>query len=325
MKQPGYALIISRNGQTLYQQYEGYADIENNQIISRSTKFRLASLTKPFTAMLILKLIDDKLVKLDDTLNRFFPELPNWKYKVSVENLLNHTSGIKDYEKILAKNKYKKGSEPTNQEAISVISCFDKLIFKPSQMQVYSESGYVLLAEIIKRVGGSSYSKQLNTIIFQPMKMDNTLVYENSTAVFDNRAMGYRFAKGKYTIYDYNPLNYVIGNEGVYSSAQDLGKWTSAWFSEKIISSYLIDKSFSKTQLLSGTIADRGYSFILDKYGSDKIVYHGGSWVGFRCMLVLIPSQKLSGVFLSNSTDYDKETKRLIMLINNLSKFSNAI
>src|SRR5690606_15036155 len=133
MKKPGYALIVSKNAKTLFERYEGFADIDNSTKITPNTKFRIASLTKPFTVMLTLKLIEEKRIKLSDKLLIYFPLLPSWAKEVTIENLLNHTSGIPDYEKILDNKSYKSGQEPKNIDAISVLTGLNNLVFKPNQ------------------------------------------------------------------------------------------------------------------------------------------------------------------------------------------------
>ena len=266
MIKPGYSIIISQNGTVLYKRSRGYADIENDTKISSKTKFRLASLTKPFTIMLILYLIKMGKIKLLDPVAKYFPELPNWSNIVTIDNLLRHTSGIPDFEKVLQKRSFIKGQEPNNISALRVFTETKQLDFEPGTKQKYSESGYVLLALIIESTSGKQYAEYLYEAILQPLNMKDTLVFDKPNMKFTNRALGYASVGAKYNLFDYNPLNYIIGNEGIYSTPLDLCRFCNAWFTERILPFSLLDRIFLRTKLKNGSTVKRGYSFKIDSF-----------------------------------------------------------
>ena len=322
---PGYIVFLARNGKIISKESAGYSNIKRQIKISSNTQFRLASLTKPFTLMLILYLVKESKLKLNDTLTKYFPELPNWKNKITIENLLSHTSGLPDCEKVLNSQKLSRGKEPNNDSVLEILVNSPKLDFKPGQTQVYSESGYVLLALLIERITGNNYADSLKELILKPLSMKNTLVFDQPKKIIANRAYGYKFDKFLYREFDYDTLNFIVGNEGVYSSAHDLAKWSQAWFSGSIVPKSLIRMAIKPTKLNNGFITDRGYSFNLSIFGGEKIYYHTGSWVGFRLMMVLFPKKNIAGYILSNSTEYDKETKRVLPILNLLCKYSQPL
>ena len=291
-KKPCSAIIVTKNGKILYEKYIN---------CDMFTQFRVASLTKPFTAMAIMMLAQDNKLKLDDSLSKYL-NLPKWSKQISIRNLLNHTSGVPDYEQVLYKT-FK--SPPKMQDALDVIRSQQILLFKPGEKQQYSESGYVLLALVVQKLTGS-YASFLKERIFDTLKMRDTTLFDETNQKIRNRAYGYKK--------DYDLLNLIVGNEGIYSSARDLSKWSQVWYSKKLVNKDLLDQSLSSK-------FERGFSWKLNSIANKLIIYHGGSWVGFRSIMAIVPSQKLSIIFLSNNTEFDTESQRLFIIFNLLCKY----
>ena len=151
---------------------------------------------------------------------------------------------------------------------------------------------------MIEQVAQIPYKGFLEKIIFRPLKMTNTLVADKPTQRFKRRAIGYQRVNRNYSKFDYDPLNYIVGNEGIYSTANDLIKWSNALFSDRIVPQKL-----------------------LNKFRNEKIVYHSGSWVGFRLMMLLVPRHKIAIFFLANSTEYDDKTQRIIPILDLLCQY----
>lgn len=271
--------------------------------------------------MLILRLVSEGKIDLDSRINQFFPKLPDWSKKISVENLLNHTSGLPDYEEVLNKMSFPRRNEPTNDMVVKILTRKKKLGFEPGFVQQYSESGYVLLTILAERSTGKKYNDLLKEIIINPLKMTDTFLCDRYSIGSVNMAVGYKPRITKYQEFDYNPLNFIVGNEGIYSTAPDLAKWGASWFSNNILPKCLVNKAFAPAKLANGQLTDRGYSFSIGTFRGEKIIYHGGSWVGFRLMMVLIPKRKLSGFLLSNTIEYNNESKRILPIIDLLSKY----
>jgi len=303
LKQPGTALAVARNGEIIYSKYFR---------ARLDTQFRIASLTKPFTAMATMLLAQEKKLTFDAPLANFFDSLPAWSNTITIKNLLTHTSGISDYESILYKT-FKMNKPPQMQDALSVLSEQKFPLFKPGSRQQYSESGYVLLALIIEKLT-SSYSGYLNRKIFQPLGMKNTILYDITLPEIKNRAYGYRKTPTGYKLYDNDLLNFIVGNEGIYSTVEDMSRWSRAWYSNILVGPDLLSQALSVN-------FERGFSWKLNTLANSPIIYHGGSWVGFRCFMAIIPSKKLSTVFLSNSTDFDSESSRKSVVLGSLQKY----
>lgn len=289
---PCSAIVVTKNGKILYEKCIN---------CDMFTQFRVASLTKPFTAMAIMMLAQDNKLKLDDSLSKYL-NLPKWSKQISIRNLLSHTSGVPDYEQILYKT-FK--SPPKMQDALDAICKQRTLLFEPGTKQQYSESGYVLLALIIQKLSGS-YSNFLQERIFDPLKMSDTTLFDESKPKIKNRAYGYKK--------DYDLLNLIVGNEGIYSSARDLSKWSQAWYTQKLVNKDLLNQSLS-------SVFERGFSWKINSFSNKQIIYHGGSWVSFRCMMAIVPIQKLSIVYLANNTILDSESQRLFLMFNLLHRY----
>jgi len=162
---PGYALVGAKENKVFFSEYQGFANLKAKEEIGPNTQFRLASLTKPFTMMAILYLVNQGKINLVDPLSLFFPNFPRWAKDVKVSNLLSHTSGLPDYEEVLKKQNITKGNEPNNKSALEVISKFDSSLFRPGSKQLYSETGYVLLALLIEQVAQIPYKGFLERLI----------------------------------------------------------------------------------------------------------------------------------------------------------------
>ncbi len=188
-------ILVSVGGRKVYEKADGKADLEKNEDFTTSTPCYLASLSKQFTAMGIMMLEEKKLLDFNDPLSKYFPEFPSYAQTVTIQHLLNHTSGIIDYESL-----------GIDHPGLTNKDVFDKLIkqpslrFKPGDKYEYSNSGYVLLAMIVEKASGMSFSEFMEKNIFQPLNMINSFVYDRSTAKIKSRAKGY----GKfYDVSDY--------------------------------------------------------------------------------------------------------------------------
>lgn len=307
----GCVLAINDSG-IVYKNCVGYTQFETKTPLNDSSVFELASCSKQFTAFAILLLIEQGKLNYNDPLSKFIPELP---YKnITIEQLLNHTSGLPDYMEMLEKN-WDKKSIATNSD---VIQCFKKYKpkkeFKPGKRYEYSNTGYLMLSSVIERVSGSSYADFLQEFIFKPLGMKNSRVYttrRSKKEIIENYAYGYVFSKGlkKYMLPDslaeYDYVYYMDGITGdgmVNSTINDLVIWDNALREKKLLSAATIDKAFSKGKLKSGIEFEYGYGWeIQDEQGYEKIVYHSGSWPGYITYIMHFVDQKRTVIVLSNN------------------------
>lgn len=309
---PGYSFLLTKNNKVLVKGALGLANLKNKIKNTTKTNFRLCSLTKPFTAFAILLLVEKKYLSLENTLPKYFSDAPSFWKKITIKNLLTHTSGLPDYEIILAQGKKQNNNLYfDNNDALRVLFRLDKPLFLPGQKAKYSESGFVLLALIIEKISGKTYAEFLRNEIFLPLNMKSTFVLDKPDGIIPNRAIGYQKIKNEFRVFDEDPLNYVLGNEGIYSSVEDLWSWDKVWQQNNLISYQRIKKAMTPYMLTNGLKGKYGYSWLIGKYKNKKIVYHDGEWVGFRGIILKIPQEKITVVVLSNLAYWNTEEDRL--------------
>jgi len=319
--EPGFATVVLKNNQVVWQKCVGMSDIDKKIPITPITNFRLASLSKQFTAMAVMILAERKKLNPENKLTDFFSDYPAYGNKVTVRQLLTHTAGIPDHEKQLYQ-KIRPRGEPTMVDALEVLKNQPDPLFMPGNKYQYSDAGYVLLALIIEKVSGLSYRNFLKQNIFSPLGMTNSDVLDQTKPKINNRVLGYKNNDGKnFEVFDYDPLNYIVGDEGVYSSIEDMAKWSQTWEEEILVSQKCLAEAMTPAKLANGNFGKAGFSWLTGEFNGDKIVYQDGSWVGFRNIILKIPEQKLTVVILSNRTGLDTERQRISVAYSVAQKF----
>src|SRR5438552_3801260 len=194
---PGAAVLVRRGGRDLLVRGYGVRDLQSMAKIDAHTNFRLASCTKQFTAMAIMLLVHDGKLRYDESLNEVFPEFPAYGRTITIRHLLNHTSGLVDYEALMEQQEHSGGVRWSEQnqiqdaEVLALLERQSSTIFKPGTQWAYSNSGYVMLGLVVAKVSGKSFGGFLRERIFAPLKMDSTLAYEKNKNVVANRAYGH--------------------------------------------------------------------------------------------------------------------------------------
>lgn len=294
-------LMIAKKGKEIYEKSYGYSNTINNGKISSKSIFPIASLTKPFTALLVLKLIEENKISIDDTIGNFFENYPMGN-KITIKHLLTHTSGI--YE--ILRNPYYCEKLKTNEKfnSTEIISFFkDKpLDFEPGTKFSYSNSGYDLLGMIIEKVTGQSYENCLKKYILNPLKMTNTGCDYNQVKEGKNKVTGYSYLSNSKQIETnlWNP-NLLFSSGGLYSSISDLLKLYNGLKANKIIS--------KKTFGLATTpfLDSYGYGWFIDTIGNDKIINHGGNIEGFTSYFLMNEENDICIILLNNITSSSLE------------------
>ena len=312
--------MVIQNGKILLQKGYGYADITNEIPISPDTAFDLASVSKQFTAMAILILMERGKLNLDDSITKFIVGFPPYAKEITIRHLLNHTSGLPDYAQLFSKtglvsNDYPRSSkgpfggwEPTTRDTLKLLAQQEHLISKPGSVWSYSDSGYVVLAEIIERASGMKYGDFLKKNIFDPLGMKETVVYDERKPRIPNRAISYASWLVLYHEIDYTPLNFIYGDGNVNSTIRDLYRWDQALYTEKLIRHETMDQAFTPGTLSDHSAIPYGFGWRLDTYGSDKYLWHSGSWLGFGSMIARIPEQRFTVILLVNCSCLEVES-----------------
>lgn len=266
------SILIVQNNQVVIDTVFGYRDLNNRAVLTKETPFYIASLSKSITAIAIFLLVERGLISLDDKAAKYIDDLPAYAHNITIKQLLNHTSGIKDYESLLTQ----KGL--TNNDVIHWLHDQDGLTFEPETRFQYSNSGYILLATIIKNVTKMAYAQFLKENIFDPLRMIHTTVYEPNT-VIPNKAIGYDSNK---KVDDYSIL--TTGDGGIYSTANDLYKLDKALRSNEILSEKNTQLLYQTPMLKDGANSKYGSGWFIEKSDGVMIVQHTGGLAGFRSL-----------------------------------------
>ena len=302
---PGAAIMLIEDGTPINTYCTGYANLKTKELINSNTNFRLASLSKQFTAAAILILVQEGKLKLDNTLTSIFKKFPKYGEKITIRHLLTHTSGIIDYESLIP---VKAKKQLSDKDVLQMLSKIDSVYFLPGEQFKYSNSGYALLAMIIEEVSGQKYSSFLKSKIFTPLEMNSTIAYEKGKTIIKNRALGYSYNGTRYEKNDQSLTSAVLGDGGIYSNLEDLYKWDQALYSESLLKKSLLDSAFSKASLNSGQKINYGFGWEIDDTDGMKILQHTGSTVGFANKIVRIPEKNTSLIILTNKDDTDVDT-----------------
>jgi CubicO group peptidase (beta-lactamase class C family) len=286
------AALVAHDGRVLFSKGYGYANLEWNIANTPDTKFRLGSVTKQFTAASILLLEERGKLSVNDPVKKYVPDAPAAWDKITIRNLLTHTSGIpsftgfSDYQKL----------EPFPTTTAELVARFrDKpLDFQPGEKYSYSNSGFVLLGYIIERITGESYENFVTENLFQPLGMKDT-GYDSNTKIIPRRADGYSVNPNGYVHAGFIHMSVPHAAGALYSTTEDLLKWEQGLFGGKVLQPESLQKM--TTPFLSGY----AFGLMVDTSGGHKRISHGGGIEGFNTVLEYYPEDKLTIVVLENS------------------------
>lgn len=299
---PGASLLVIQDGQVLLQRAYGYANLEHGEKVAAATNFRLASVSKQFTATCILQLVDAGRLSLQTTLAEAFPGFPPYGADVTVAQLLTHTSGIPDYEDYVADTAM--NPQLKDSGVLAILERLDEGYFPPGTQFRYSNSAYALLALMVEKYSGLPYGTYLQAHIFEPLGMDATVAHESGKTEVAKRAFGYAQRQGRWERRDQSATSAVLGDGGIYSNVDDLCRWDQALYTGAVLPIPLIQQSFARYRLADGTTVDYGYGWHLKQdYAGREVVYHTGSSTSFRNIFYRIPDLRLSIIVLTNRNE----------------------
>ncbi|SFC82227.1 CubicO group peptidase, beta-lactamase class C family [Parapedobacter composti] len=303
---PGASLLVVQDGRVLLQRHYGYADLEHKQPVSATTNFRLASVSKQFTATCILQLVHQGKLAMGTTLAEAFPGFPAYGNTVTVKHLLTHTSGIPDYEDYVADTAF--NPQIKDQGVLDILMKLESGYFKPGTQFRYSNSGYALLALMVARYSGQPFAAYLQQHIFAPLGMTSTLAHEEGKTTVPVRAFGYSATDGRWVRRDQSSTSAVLGDGGIYSNVLDMLKWDQALYTGSVLPIHWIDESFAYHRLAGGGTVGYGYGWHLKQTkDGHKAVYHTGSSTSFRNIFYRIPSRRFSIILLTNRNEPREE------------------
>jgi len=294
---PGAALLVLKDGQPVVARGFGLANLEDSIAVTAQTNFRLASITKQFTAASILLLAEDGKLGLDDPVKRWLPSLPKAADAITLRQLLSHTSGLIDYEDVMPADV--KG-QLHDIDVLHILEGQDRTYFAPGSSYRYSNSGYSLLALIVGKASGQDFASFLRQRIFLPLGMKNTVALEEGRSSVVNRAYGYSETDGRWERTDQSSTSAVLGDGGIYSSIDDLARWDAALYDERLLKAASLKLAFSPaTRTDEPHVPYYGFGWRID----GDTLWHSGESIGFRNVILRFPKEKLTVLLLSNRND----------------------
>lgn len=297
-KAASYSVAVVKDSELVLARGYGFSDLENDVPATPETVYRLGSITKQFTSMAIMQLVEAGKVSLDDELSKFVPDFPTGEHKVTVHHLLNHTSGIQSYTsqpEFFAKMRL----DLSHNQLLDLFK--DKpFSFEPGTKWAYNNSGYYLLGMIIEKASGHAYEQYLVEHIFRPLDMSATH-YGHMRPLVRHRAMGYRSMLGQLVNDDPMSMNPPGAAGALVSNVLDLVKWHQALEDGKFLSSGSYEAMYRETKLADGATRPYGYGWGLGELSGHKKISHGGGINGFSTMIARYPNDRLAVIVLSNT------------------------
>jgi CubicO group peptidase (beta-lactamase class C family) len=307
---PGAAVLVIKDGKILFERGYGVADLRTQEKIGPRTNFRLASLTKQFTAMSILLLAHDGKLRLDEPLTEIFPDFPAYGKTITIRHLLNHTSGLLNYEDLMPAPEPGEMFQIKDAGVLAIMKRQTTMKFPPGTKWEYSNSGYAVLAMIVEKVSSEPFGQFLHERIFAPLRMNGTLAYEKGKNEVPHRAFGYSPVNGGWQETDQSPTSAVLGDGGIYTSLEGMAKWDAALREHSLLSESQFRAAVTPVKVpgVEGPDhepAEYGFGWFLDSYQGHSRMWHYGETVGFRTAIQRFGKDGLTVVVLSNRADAD--------------------
>ena len=298
---PGASLLVIRDGKPLIRRSYGYANLEDRIAATPATNYRLASVTKQFTAASILLLTQDGKLDLDDSLRKWLPTLPEVAEAMTIRHVLSHMSGLIDYEDVTPAAMT---AQLHDADVLKILETQNETYFSPGKGYRYSNSGYALLALIVGKASGKDFASFLKERIFTPLGMHDTIAYEQGLSTVNNRAYGYSEERGTWTRTDQSQTSAVLGDGGIYSSIDDLAKWDAALYDDRLLSAQSRDLAFTAATETDDPKVNYAMGWrVTDEKIGGRTLWHSGETIGFRNVLIRYPEQHFTVVLLTNRND----------------------
>lgn len=329
--EPGLAALVRKDGKTVFARGYGVRDLRSRARVDPATGFRLASVTKQFTAMAAMLLVRDGKLRYEDTLTDLLPAFPAYGKGITVRHLLTHTSGLPDYEDLMAAAE--KGRAPLwtrerqiqDDDVLALLRGETRGHFAPGTSWAYSNSGYVVLGLVVARVSGKPFGDVLRERIFEPLEMRHSLAYVKGRHEVDRRAFGHTRGDAGFREADQSPTSATLGDGGVYSSLEDLAKWDDALRVSTLLSAGAMRPALTPVRLDDGSEprwpaeaggdnlapgrpVSYGFGWFLDPWQGRARAWHHGSTSGFRAVIERFPDDRLTVVILANRDDLDLQS-----------------
>ena len=291
---PGASVIAIKDGKVLYKHAFGLADLDRHTRATTKTNYRLASVTKQFTAMSVMMLAERGEISFDQKLDTILAGLPPG---ITIRHLLNHTSGLADYEDGATTFQLK------DRDVLEILRKKDRADFEPGSKYAYSNSGYSMLALVVENLSGMTFADFLKKNIFDPLKMSATIAHQEGIDVVRDRAYGHSKDGEKFKRTDQSLTSAVLGDGGIYSSVEDLRKWDAALWANRLVSA----ETWKQAVTPGPNAGSYGFGWEIDSYKGRAVWRHGGSTIGFRTYIARFPKEHLTVIVLLNRADLNAQ------------------
>ena len=297
---PGASVVVIRRDRVVFTRGYGLADLEARTPAAPRTDYRLASLTKQFTATAGMILAEQGRLNYDDPVARFLPSLPAYARDVTIRNLLNHTGGLWDYEDFVPDSQT---YQVKDRDVLALFARADSLYFRPGSAYRYSNTGYAVLALVVEAVSGMPFARFLETRIFRPLGMSGSVAFEEGVSTAPNRAYGHSRDSTGWRRTDQSNTSAVLGDGGVYTSVEDMVKWSRALDRHRLVSAATQQLAWTDVTLADGRPSGYGFGWYVSRAEGHLTVWHTGETRGFRNAIFKLPDAGLTVVVLTNRND----------------------
>jgi CubicO group peptidase (beta-lactamase class C family) len=310
---PGVSLAVIRDGEVILASSYGQANVELSVPVTPDSVFKLASVTKTFTATAVMMLVEDGKISLDSHLAEYLPNLPSQWANVTVRQALSHTSGLADYLKAPRWSWQSSWREDLTPNEFIKFASEAPPVFAPGEGIRYSNTGFYLLGMVIEKVSGKPYGQFLADRIFRPLQMTATR-RDTLTETVSNRVNGYVFGGGTLRNAEYTSETWAYSEGGIISTAADLGKWDAALYTEKLVKHPTLEKMWTPAKLNNGSVAvigDNGagkpnyygLGWFIGEHRGHKVIFHPGDKPGFSSTFTRLVDDRLTVILLCNNSD----------------------
>jgi len=296
---PGCSLSVMKGGHIVYERGYGMADLDHDIPNRPDSVFHVASISKQFTAAAVILLALDGKLSLDDPVRKYIPELPDFGTPITIQHLIHHTSGLRDQWELLGLAGWRYSLDLiTDNDVLDLMSRQHDLNFRPGDKHLYCNTGYTLLAQIVKRVSGKSLREYTTERIFQPLGMKSTHFRDDHAEIIKHQAIGYERAGNTFRL---SITNFdTVGATSLLTTAEDLALWDENFYEPKVGGRALLAQQLRRGKLNNGEELDYASGLTLSKYRGLPIVDHGGADAGYRADLLRFPEQHFSVACLCN-------------------------
>ena len=299
---PGCAVGVVRDGELVHGRGYGSANLDHQVALDTRSVFYLASVSKQFAAAAVALAAEEGYLSLDDDVRKHVPELPEYGAPITVRHLVHHTSGLRDYLTLNSLSGRPSDRSWRTEEFLELVARQRALNFDPGSEYLYSNTGYVLLTEIVRRATGRSMREYADERIYRPLGMRDTHFHDDAGRVVPRRVIGYSAADGNEWRVNHWFAFDLVGDGGLYSTVEDLARWDANFYDGRVGGPGFLGRMHERGVLVGGDTISYAFGLTLGEHRGLRTVEHGGALAGFRTNILRIPDERFSAIVLCNTS-----------------------